>query len=284
VGHESEDTAGARVRFVDDVRRIWDAKAAFWDERMGDGNDFQLVLIGPAVERLLDVKPGERVLDVACGNGVTSRRLAQLGAQVVAVDYSAELLARARARSSPSDRIDYRLVDATDESQLLALGEGAFAALLCNMAIMDMPAIDPLMRAAARLLAPGGRLVFSVQHPAFNSNAVSLCAETHLRDDGREVMSHAVRISDYLNVPPGKGTAMLGEPEPHWYFQRPLQELFGACFQAGFVLDGLEEPAFPFQEADSRAVSWRNLPGIPPVLVARVVRRGDVGSLAPQEG
>ena len=86
---------------------------------------FQLELIGPAVERLLAVRPGEHILDVGCGNGVTSRRLAHLGARVVAIDYSARFLELARSRSQDlSDRIEYRLVDATDEEQLLALGEG----------------------------------------------------------------------------------------------------------------------------------------------------------------
>ena len=40
----------AQARLIDEVRDIWDAKAAFWDERMGDGNQFQLELIGPAIE------------------------------------------------------------------------------------------------------------------------------------------------------------------------------------------------------------------------------------------
>ena len=111
------------------------------------------------------------------------------------------------------------------------------------MVLMDMPVIDPLLRAAGRLLAPGGRFVFAVLHPAFNSNAVRLCAETETRGDGLEVTTHAVKVTDYLAVPAGKGTGMPGEPEPHWYFHRPLHELFGAFFQAGFVLDALEEPA-----------------------------------------
>ena len=58
------------------TQQIWDDKAAFWDERMGEGNQFQRVLVGPVSERLLQVQPGEVVLDVACGNGVFSRRLA----------------------------------------------------------------------------------------------------------------------------------------------------------------------------------------------------------------
>ena len=110
-----------------------------------------------------------------------------------------------------------------------------------------------------------------MQHPAFNSNAVSLCAETETRGDGIEVTRHAVKMSDYLQVPAGKGPGMPGEPEPHWYFHRPLHELFGAFFQAGFVLDALEEPALATQDTNPHELSWSNLPGIPPVLVARFV-------------
>ena len=264
----------AQARLIDEVRDIWDTKAAFWDERMGDGNQFQLELIGPAVERLLAVRPGERILDVGCGNGVSSRRLAHLGARVVAIDFSARFLELARSRSPDlSDRIDYRLVDATDEDQLLALGEGQFDALVCNMVLMDMPVIDPLLRAGRRLLAAGGRFVFAVQHPAFNSNAVSLAAETETPPDGHEVTRHAVKISNYLTVLPGKGTGMPGELQPHWYFHRPLHELFGACFQAGFVLDGLEEPALETRNTNPFELSWSSLPGIPPVLIARLVPR-----------
>lgn len=279
--HGARETTGVktddpeRLHFSDDVRRAWDAKAAFWDERMGDGNAFQLELTGPAVERLLDVQPGERILDVACGNGVSSRRLAALGARVVAIDFSARFLDLARARSAQiGDGIDYRLVDAANEAQLLALGEGQFHALLCNMALMDMPVIEPLARAAHRLLAPGGRFVFSIQHPAFNSIATRICATSVTRPDGREVAEYTVTISDYLGTPAGKGTGMLGEPEPHWYFHRPLQTLFGVFFRAGFVLDGLEEPAFRASGEDARTLSWSSVAGIPPVLVARFVPRG----------
>jgi 2-polyprenyl-3-methyl-5-hydroxy-6-metoxy-1,4-benzoquinol methylase len=262
----------AQARLVAEVRDIWNTKAAFWDEHMGDGNAFQLELISPAVERLLAVRHGERILDVGCGNGVSSRRLAHLGARVVAIDASARFLELARSRSQElSDQIEYQLIDATDEAQLLALGEGRFDALVCNMVLMDMPVIDPLARAGRRLLAPGGRFIFAVQHPAFNSNAVRFCAETETRGDGIEVTRHAVKMSDYLVVPAGKGTGMPGEPEPHWYFHRPLHELFGAFFQAGFVLDGLEEPALETRNTNPHELSWSNMPGIPPVLVARLV-------------
>jgi ubiquinone/menaquinone biosynthesis C-methylase UbiE len=257
------------------VHEAWEKKAAFWDKMMGEGNAFQRVLISPVTERLLRVLPGETVLDVACGNGVFSRRLAELGARVVAIDFSERFLELARARTEEAgytDAVEYLVADATDEEQMLALGEERFDAAVCNMALMDMSAIDPLMRALRRLLKPNGRFIFSVQHPAFNSNAVRLALEVEDRD-GALVETYSVKVTGYLHVPPGKGGGMPGEPVAHPYFHRPLSELFGACFRAGFAVDGLEEPSFAKPEDDSRStassLSWEDFVGIPPVLVVR---------------
>ena len=86
----------------EESRRAWDENAAFWDERMGEGNDFVEVLSWPPTERMLALEAGERVLDIACGNGLTSRRMAAMGAEVVATDFSEEMIAHARRRSTPS--------------------------------------------------------------------------------------------------------------------------------------------------------------------------------------
>ena len=252
------------------VRNRWDAKAAFWDEQMADGNQFQLELIGPALERLLQVQPGERVLDVACGNGINARWMARLGAEVLGIDFSRVFLERARARTTPWDgRITYREIDATDDAALLALGEGAFNAIVCSMAMMDMAEIGPLLRASRRLLAPGGRFVFSVQHPSFNNNSIALMGERPATD----VSAYFVKVGAYLTVPPGLGGGMPGEPTPHWYFHRPLHELFGEFFAAGWVIDGLEEPRFATSSDDPHCLTWSNMPDIPPVLIARAIPR-----------
>ena len=165
------------------AKHAWDTNAAFWDERMGEGNDFFNILLWPAVEKLLKPEPGERILDVASGNGLTSRHLANLAnlaalanlanlanakASVTAFDGSTVMIALASRRHGSSN-IDYRIVDATDREALFGLGPGAFDGALCNMALMDIAEIDPLMNALAVLLKPRGRFVFSVLHPCFNN-------------------------------------------------------------------------------------------------------------------
>ena len=261
---------GGLAALTRETQQIWDEKAAYWDERMGEGNAFHRALVGPAVESLLAPQAGELILDIACGNGQFSRRLAALGASVVATDFSPIFLERARARSAVvAPKIDYRLVDATDEAALLALGTGRFDAAVCNMALMDMTTIEPLLRALRALLKPGGRFVFAVPHPCFNSNATTLALEEEDRA-GELRETRSVRIAAYLDIPPGKGAGMPGEPQPHYYFHRPLHELLGACFAVGFALDGLLEPAFGPDAADIRPLSWANFTQIPPALAARL--------------
>jgi SAM-dependent methyltransferase len=268
----ADEATHATAGLTQESRAIWNAKAAFWDERMGEeGNAFQRLLVGPATERLLALGEGELVLDVACGNGVMARRLAALGARVVACDFSEVFVERARARSAPElrERIEYAVADATDEGQLLALGEGRFDAVVCNMAFMDMATLDPLLRAARRLLKPEGRFVFCVTHPCFNTPDHVKVVEEEDRA-GRIVLTYSIKIPHYLRPTIEKGAGMPGEPEPHYYFHRSLSDLLAACFGAGFVLDGLEEPSVTGPMQSDLVLNWGHYPDIPPVLACRL--------------
>lgn len=256
----------------DEGRKLWNQKAQFWDELHGDeGNSFHRTLISPSVERLLNLQVGERVLDIGCGNGVLARRLAELGGKVVANDFSSELITLAKARGQSSgEPIAYSVVDATDEEALLALGEGQFGAITCTMAIMDMPTLVPLFRAIKQLLTPRGRFVFSTMHPAFNSNNPVFVHEKG-DSDGVVYSQFTVKLNAYLDIPPVKGSGAPNEPNPHYYYHRPLHELLRLAFDAGLVLDGLEEPAFPRNLANTTdRLTWEKLWQIPPILTGRL--------------
>ena len=262
-------------RANEETRQAWEENAAFWDGRMGEGNDFVDVLTWPPTERLLEIAPGERVLDIACGNGLTSRRMAALGAEVVAFDFAPAMIEHARRRTTEhAGRITYHVLDATDVSALLALGEGGFDAALCAMALFDMADIEPLLRALSRLLRPGGCFVFSVLHPCFNHQYMTHLAELQDRD-GEMVTTYAVKVFGYMTPGVAHGAAIPGQPRPQLYFHRPLHVLLGAAFREGFVLDALEERSFPpdHQPSGRNPLAWSGrFSEIPPVAVMRVRR------------
>src|SRR6266508_423323 len=166
----------------------WDANPEAWDSRMGsEGSDFFRILERPVIASFLDLQPGQHILDVACGNGLTSRKLAESGVRVTAFDFSANLVEKAKVRENPNSLISYHVIDATNEEQLLSLGEQTFDSALSNMALFDMADIETLFRILLRLLKPNGTFVFSLMHPAFNnSSSVHVMEEF---DDG-EIKTH----------------------------------------------------------------------------------------------
>lgn len=251
---------------AEESRRRWEANADYWDERMGDAsNRFHREIIRPATESLLGLSAGERVLDIACGNGNFSRRMAELGAAVVAFDYSITLVDRARERcSAHADRISFHVADATAYDEIVALGDsGSFDKAVANMALMDIADIEPLLRALYRLLRCGGLFVFSLSHPCFQTRGRKVVAETEDLGDRLDTR-HSVQVYEYASPATFEGLALPGQPVAHFYYHRPLSELFAQCFAAGFVIDGLKEPVFPDEVGKS---PWGE---IPPALIVRL--------------
>ena len=253
------------------TRDAWEANADAWDARMGDdGNDFFNVLCWPVLASLLDVQPGRRYLDIACGNGLTSRRLAALGADVTAFDFSANLIEKAKSRSNNyQPPIAYHVIDATSATQLLSLGEGTFDAALSNMSLFDMANIETLFQVLPKLLKPNGAFVFSITHPAFN-NSSSMHIVEEIDYEGEIKTQYSVKISRYLSHYHAKGLALRNQVKPQMYFERPLQYYLNLGFQNGFVLDGFEERAFPPDHPQTSPLGWGGkFSEIPPVLIAR---------------
>ncbi|QQP88206.1 methyltransferase domain-containing protein [Skermanella sp. TT6] len=105
--------------------------------------------LGLPVVDLLAPRPGERILDLGCGDGVLTEKLAAAGCRVVGVDASPELTAAARARG-----IDVHLMD----GHALAVG-GGFDAVFSNAALHWMLRPDDVIAGVWNALRPGGRFV-----------------------------------------------------------------------------------------------------------------------------
>ena len=207
----------------EESRLRWETNADYWDTRMGDhSNHFHRNIVRPHTEELLDIQTGDLVLDIACGNGNFSERLAEKGAEVIAFDYSEKLISHAkRRRRAYPEKIEFHVCDATKSEDLMALEKSRpFDKAVSNMAIMDIADIGPLFEAVFGLLKPGGIFVFSIQHPCF------------VRPEGR-----------YLSSCVYEGEAIRGQPVLQYYYHRPFQDLFRLFFEKGFVMDGFfEEP------------------------------------------
>ena len=151
---------------VADSLKAWEANAAFWDAQMGeDANAFHKEVIRPKVSELLEIQPHDLVLDIACGNGQFAAYLASKGAEVVAFDYSPNMIALARKRQKNNqEQISFHVIDATDRQALCTLKRPrAYDKAVCNMAVMDMPEIATLFQGVHALL---GKRMFRVCHTA----------------------------------------------------------------------------------------------------------------------
>ncbi len=120
--------------------------------------------LAPATTAVLDaakLRPGERVLDVACGSGLLTRAawhaVAAEGGEVVGTDISELMLAEATARSP-----DCRFVRADAQNLDESVPVGHFDAVLCGLGLMYMPDPEAALATMARCLRPGGRMAVSV--------------------------------------------------------------------------------------------------------------------------
>ena len=120
----------------------------------------------PAFQRLLPPSlQGARVLDLGCGTGALARELRKRGAcAVVGVDLSERMLAVARERTP-----DPQIVFLRADLETFAAEPDSFDLVVSSLALHYLVDFPALARRIAAALRPGGRFVFSVEHPIFTA-------------------------------------------------------------------------------------------------------------------
>ena len=213
----------------------WERPAAWYDQLIGQGgDDFYRDLILPAVRKRLAAKPGQRVLDVGCGQGVLGRVLELEGLRSLGVDASPSLIEAAQARRGRL--ASYRVGDARDLDAALGDERCDHAALV--MCLQDLDPIGPVLAGTARHVAPGGRIVAIMTHPCFRIPRRSSWGW----DDANGVQYR--RLDGYVSpmtVPIKTHPGMPADSSRTLSFHRPLSTYLNAFAEAGLAVVGCDE-------------------------------------------
>jgi 2-polyprenyl-3-methyl-5-hydroxy-6-metoxy-1,4-benzoquinol methylase len=207
----------------------YDTVADWYPGWVGDGSGF----IADAAYGLLPASvQGARVLDVACGHGRASRALARLGAEVVGVDISAELVARARSvEESDPLGVTYQVADVARPDQWW---DGVpFDGATCEMAMMDIDDLPGTVHTVAATVHPGGWFAISMVHPCFPGNEAGLSSWP----PDRSYADEGWWISPDHN--PDGARIRVGSSH------RTLSTYLNALLDAGFALERAVEPPAP---------------------------------------
>jgi len=207
----------------------WNKVAKWYDESLRGDNMHTLVVL-PGVMRMLAPKRGEKIIDLACGQGQLAGLLVKAGALVAGVDAAPELIKIARTRIKAAEFF------VGDIQRPIPLDE-EFDAATCVLALQNVEKIDLVFKEMSQALRSGGRAVVVINHPAFR-----IPRQTSWEFDNSKQMQFR-RVDAYLSenrIPitmhPGeRGSAVT------WSFHRPMQSYIQAAATAGLVVDGLEE-------------------------------------------
>ena len=211
----------------------WGGVAHWYNKMLEEGGDtYQAQVVLPNLVRLMGVKPGVRVLDLACGQGFFSRAFAAQGGEVTGVDISSDLISFAK-KSSPKE-IKYIVASAED---LAKLSDASFDVVALVLAIQNIEAPHKVFKECARVLTPKGKLFIVLNHPAFripkeSSWGYDDMTETQYRRVDR-YMSETKTLIDMMPSKPGSVTTVS--------FHRSLQYYFKTLANAGFAITRLEE-------------------------------------------
>ena len=207
----------------------WSEIAAWYDELVVAGSGPHETALDCTM-RLVGAVAGLRVLDLACGQGLASRALADAGAlEVVGTDNSPVMVELARQHGGLPN---LRYVE-DDAQELGRFADQAFDVVTCQLALMDIPDLPATLAAVYRVLREGGRFVFVIGHPCF----LAPDATTITDDEGRS----GRLVTGYFDERFWRSTNPQGVRRAGNH-HRTLTTYLNALTETGFRITRVEEP------------------------------------------
>jgi ubiquinone/menaquinone biosynthesis C-methylase UbiE len=235
-------------------RKGWDNLAGWYDGWVGkEGSKHHQKMAIPAALSLLDLQPGELVLDIGCGQGVFAPPVREAGAQYTGIDVSPALLDLARKHHGKDGR--FYEADACRLELSKDLRAASFDAAAFILSIQDINPLNAALRGAAWALKPGGRLVMVMTHPAFRIPRQSGWGY----DENRKLTYRRIdRYLTPLSVPlkpyPGQTGVSIS-------FHRPISAYVNGLASYGLVIDALHEiPTYKAESGEADNPAEKEIP------------------------
>lgn len=220
----------------------WGKVADWYHETVEDRASYQRDLIMPNLMRLMDVKPGQKILDLGCGEGLFTRRFAKAGAEVAAIDISKELVEIAK-REAASEGEHYKFQPrffVSDAATIPVVADATQDVVVINLALQNMEQVAAVFKECSRVLKSGGKLFIVLNHPAFRGIKSSdwswAAPSTTSPVQYRRVWRYMSESREKIQMSPGENPS-----EQTISFNRPLQFYFKLLGKVGLAVVNMEE-------------------------------------------
>ncbi len=217
----------------------WGNVAEWYHETVEDRASYQRDLIMPNLMRIIEVKRGQKILDLGCGEGLFTRRFAKAGAEVTAIDVAlplVEIAKRAAAMESEHYAFQPRFF-VSDATSIPAVADASQDIVVINLALQNMEHPALVLKECARVLKSHGRLILVLNHPAFRIPKASDWAwSTDGATQYRRMWRYMSESREKIDMAPGSKSG-----EQTISFHRPLQFFVKSIGKAGMAISNMEE-------------------------------------------
>jgi ubiquinone/menaquinone biosynthesis C-methylase UbiE len=213
------------------IGEIWDKRADEWSRYVEKEDPNRVFVSDPVLWNMLQDINGLIVLDLGCGEGYLSRKLARKGAHVIAVDISEKMIAIAKEKTK-DECIDYRV---ETSSLLKSVPAESVDRVVSNYVLMDVPDLEGTVQEIYRVLKPKGEAVLIFSHPCFPMYAIERSPGLVINYGWKKpyFTDHVMKMPRWSSF--SEGFTM---------FHRPLSKYWKTFQKAGFEIAGFEEPLF----------------------------------------
>lgn len=221
-----------------DKNTSWEEVAVWYDGHLRSGPDtYQNQVVLPNLRRLLQIKPDETLLDLACGQGFFAHALFPDAGRVVCVDASPSLVEIAKKNTQIKDleKIEFHV---SESHKLGMLPDCSIDKIIIVLALQNIREHEATFAECARVLSTGGSLHIVLNHPMFRIPKHS----DWRYDKDRKVMSREIEkylseFSSAIIMNPGSKK----DKQTTVSFHRPLSVYIKSAVKAGLALADLEE-------------------------------------------